>query len=165
VIRHAHLLADPLREPSTAGLEVVRLRPSDHKGPDGVPVSRATSDNPCGTRVLAAARAEEISPAGSAAPTQSPTGAGMGTVPAWRGLLAGPNRLRFRLRENTLLVLSVEGVLEAVSKGHLVRPSSPPGAEETAVELPWRLINAPVTRTNAVWARSEPGRRRRGDLP
>ena len=86
--------------------------------------------------------AEETSPPASAAPLQLPIGGGA-IVPAWRGLLAAPTRLRFGVAAGTQIPLTAEGLLAAVMNTPLLVGEGVPGPDDTAIELPWRLIIAP----------------------
>ena len=90
---------------------------------------------------------EESSPPGSAAPQQLPSGAGA-TVPAWRGVLSGPTRLTFQVPAGKQIPLTAEGVLAAVVDNPLVASPDIPGPDDTAIELPWRLVIAPRGRSS-----------------
>jgi hypothetical protein len=92
--------------------------------------------------------AEETSPSGSAAPQQLSTGGGT-TVPAWRGVLSAPTRLAFEVSAGTQIPLTSEGVLAAVMDRPLLVSADAPGPDNTAIELPWRLIIAPSGRSAA----------------
>jgi hypothetical protein len=86
---------------------------------------------------------EEASPPGSAAPAQLPTGVGGATVPVWSGRLSAPTRLAFAFAAGDEIPLTVDGVLTAVLDLPLVVPAGVPGPDDTAIELPWRLVLAP----------------------
>ena len=90
---------------------------------------------------------EESSPPGSAAPQQLPSGVGA-TVPAWRGVLSGPTRLTFQVAAGKQIPLTAEGVLSAVVDNPLVASPDIPGQDDTAIELPWRLVIAPRGRSS-----------------
>ncbi|MFE3985910.1 hypothetical protein ACFXPR_15630 [Nocardia tengchongensis] len=85
---------------------------------------------------------EEASPPGSAAPAQLPTDTGA-TVPVWSGILSAPTRLAFAFAAGTRIPLTAAGVLAAVLDIPLLVPAGAPGPDDTAIELPWRLIIAP----------------------
>ena len=92
--------------------------------------------------------AEETSPRNTAAPLNPVTDAGF-TVPVWRGVLAGATRLAFAVAAGTEITLTCEGVLAAVANNPLIIPAGVPGRDETAIELPWRLVIAPRARAAA----------------
>jgi WD40 repeat protein len=92
---------------------------------------------------------EESSPKGSGPPLQLPAGATGGTVPGWRGVLSGGTRLAFAVAAGTRLSLTAEGILAAVANSPLVTSAGLPRAEETAIELPWRLLVTPRGRSAA----------------
>jgi hypothetical protein len=92
---------------------------------------------------------EETSPPASAAPLQLPAGGGGGTVPAWRGVLSAPTRLKFKVEAGTQIPLASEGVLSAVMNNPLLAAAGVPGPDDTAIELPWRLVIAPRGRSAA----------------
>jgi hypothetical protein len=92
---------------------------------------------------------EETSPEASAAPLQLPAGGGGGTVPAWRGVLSAPTRLKFEVEAGTQIPLNAEGVLSAVMNNPLLAAADIPGPDDTAIELPWRLVIAPRGRSAA----------------
>ncbi len=86
---------------------------------------------------------EEASPRGSSAPRQLPTGVEGSTVPVWSGVLSAPSRLTFAVAGGTEIPLTVEGVLAAVLDFPMLVPDGAPGPDDTAIELPWRLVIAP----------------------
>jgi hypothetical protein len=90
---------------------------------------------------------EETSPPSSAAPLQLPAGGGGGTVPAWRGVLSGPSRLKFKVAEGTQIQLTAVGLLSAIMNTPLEPASGVPGPDDTAIELPWRLVIMPRGRS------------------
>jgi hypothetical protein len=92
---------------------------------------------------------EETSPPGSAAPLQLPAGGGGAFVPAWHGVLSAPTRLAFAVSAGTLIPLTIEGVLAAVMNNPLLGSVGVPGPDDTAIELPWRLVIAPRGRSAA----------------
>ncbi len=55
--------------------------------------------------------------------------------------LAGPSRLCFALRQGTV-VLSAEGLLDAMQRLTLVTDQASTGQEVSRIELPWRLLSA-----------------------
>ena len=85
---------------------------------------------------------EESSPKQSAASDQLPIGGGV-VVPAWRGVVSAPSRLEIDIAAGTQVPLTVEGVLAAVIDKPVVAPPDPTGPDNTAIELPWRLVLAP----------------------
>jgi hypothetical protein len=85
---------------------------------------------------------EESSPPGSAAPEQLQIGGGA-SVPTWRGVLSAPTRLKFEVPAGTSILLTAEAVLAAVMNNPLVASPDVPGPDDTAIELPWRLVIAP----------------------
>ena len=91
---------------------------------------------------------EETSPPGSTAPPQ-PAGGGGASVPVWRGVLAAPTRLAFAVPAGTQIPLSSEGVLAVVLNNPLLVSVGVPGPDDTAIELPWRLVIAPRGRSAA----------------
>ncbi|WP_316762515.1 hypothetical protein [Streptomyces herbicida] len=119
---------------SWSGLAVVETR---H---DGMPVLKAITDD---ARVLLTFPpqhlAEETSRLGDPAPLMLPSGSGS-SVPVWRAVLSGPSRLAFAVPRGTSLVPTVDGILEALSRGRPVPAPIPPGAMDTSLELPWRVI-------------------------
>ncbi|MCW2902834.1 MAG: hypothetical protein JWO67_5099 [Streptosporangiaceae bacterium] len=134
---------------------VVLVRPDDHLIL-GVRWSGFTvSGSGASTRLVAGPQAhlvlvlppqhvgEEGSPPDSAAPFQLPTGVGDATVPVWRGVLSAPTRLAFAIGAGVEIPLTVEGVLAAVLDHPVLVSAGTPGPDETAIELPWRLVIAP----------------------
>lgn len=83
---------------------------------------------------------EEASPPGSLAPGQ-PAGNGA-SVPVWSGTLSASTRLAFAVAAGAQIPLTVEGVLAAVLDHPLLVPAGTPGPDDTAIELPWRLVIA-----------------------
>jgi hypothetical protein len=80
---------------------------------------------------------EEASRAGSSAPSSvTVNGTAVGV---WRGVLASSSRLVFDLPAATQIPLSAEGVLAAVAG----RPLLTSTGNDTAIELPYRLVIAP----------------------
>jgi hypothetical protein len=92
---------------------------------------------------------EETSPPASGAPLQLPVGSAGEAVPVWRGVLSAPTRLAFAVAQNTQIPLTAEGVLNAVVNNPLLVPAGVPGPDDTAIELPWRLVIAPRGRSAA----------------
>jgi WD40 repeat protein len=92
---------------------------------------------------------EETSPRGSAAPVQLPAGTAAGSVPAWRGVLSGGSRVVVAFEAGTRIPLSAEGVLAAMADHPLRTSPGVPGADDTAIELPWRLLLTPGGRSAA----------------
>lgn len=92
---------------------------------------------------------EETSPKDSPPPLRLPAGASGGTVAGWRGVLSGGSRVAFDVPTGTRISLSAEGVLAAIANLPLVTSSGVPGADETAIELPWRLLITPRGRSAA----------------
>jgi len=90
---------------------------------------------------------EESSPKDSAPPLQLAAGATGGTVPGWRGVLSGGSRVVFAVAPGTRVSLTAEGILAAIANSPLVTAAGAPGAEETAIELPWRLLVTPRGRS------------------
>ena len=93
---------------------------------------------------------EEASPPGSSAPFQLPTGSGGASVPVWSGMLSAPTRLAFAIAAGGQIPLTAEGVLAAVLDNPLLVPAGAPGPDDTAIELPWRLVIAPRGLSGAV---------------
>jgi hypothetical protein len=91
---------------------------------------------------------EETSPPESAAPLQLPAGDGGASVPAWRGVLSAPTRLAFAVSAGAQIPLTAEGLLVAVMDNPLVVSAGVPGPDDTAIELPWRLVIAPHGRSS-----------------
>jgi len=92
---------------------------------------------------------EETSPPASGAPLQLLVGSAGEAVPVWRGVLSAPTRLAFAVAPNTQIPLTAEGVLNAVVNNPLLVPAGVPGPDDTAIELPWRLVIAPRGRSAA----------------
>ncbi|MEV5017692.1 hypothetical protein ACIGW1_31895 [Streptomyces sp. NPDC053780] len=115
------------------------LAPSGTR-PDGLPVLKAASDDARLVLTFPPQHVAEEALLRDQLPvdTQSP-GSGP-PVPVWSAMLSGPSRLALHLPRGTTLVPTVEGVLRAASLSEPLRPGSPPGAMETALELPWRMI-------------------------
>ncbi|MGH3876690.1 MAG: WD40 repeat domain-containing protein [Actinophytocola sp.] len=90
---------------------------------------------------------EESSPRNSAAPLPLPAGSTGGTVPGWRGVLSGGTRVVFAVAAGTRVSLTAEGILAAIAGSPLVTAAGVPGADETAIELPWRLLITPRGRS------------------
>ncbi len=86
---------------------------------------------------------EESSPPGSAAPAQLPAGGGGTAVPVWSAMLSASTRLVFAVAAGVQIPLTAEGVLAAAIDNPLLVPAGAPGPEDTAIELPWRLVIAP----------------------
>jgi hypothetical protein len=74
-------------------------------------------------------------------------------VPTWRGVLSGPSRLAFTVPAGTQIPLTAEGLLAAVTNNPLLTPAGIPGPDDTAIELPWRLVIAPRGRSGTVVCR------------
>jgi hypothetical protein len=69
-----------------------------------------------------------------------------GTVPVCRAQLSAPSRLAVRLPAGRRIAASVTGLLEAIAAGSLDQTvASPPGDFNTAVEVPWRMVWAPIS--------------------
>ncbi len=92
---------------------------------------------------------EETSPPASSAPLQLPADGSGATVPAWRGVLSAASRLTFKVEAGTQIALTAEGVLAAVMNNPLLAAVGVPGPDDTAIELPWRLVIAPRGRSGA----------------
>jgi hypothetical protein len=92
---------------------------------------------------------EESSSPGSPAPLQLPAGAGA-TVPTWRGVLSAPTRLTFRVSADVQIPLTVDGILTAVLNNPIVAAAGVPGPDDSAIELPWRLVIAPSGRSSGI---------------
>ncbi len=90
--------------------------------------------------------AEETFSSSLPLPPPVPDGAG-GTVPVWRGQLSGSSQLAFGVAAGTEIPLSSEGVLAAVINNPVLTAAGVPGPDDTAIELPWRLVIAPQTRS------------------
>lgn len=90
---------------------------------------------------------EETSPPDSTAPLRLPGGAGGAPVPVWRGVLSGPTRLVFTVSPGTQIPLTIEGLLAVATDNPLLVPAGVPGPDDTAIELPWRLVIAPRGRS------------------
>ncbi|GAB2816946.1 hypothetical protein GCM10022221_13520 [Actinocorallia aurea] len=119
-----------------SGLEVTGT------GPDGAPEL---------TAVDADARLELLFPPQHLAEESSREGAGLppgmpappgGDVPVWHAALSGPSRLVFTIARDTVFTPTVEGVLRVLADARPVTGSR----EDTAVELPWRVVFAPDAR-------------------
>lgn len=121
------------------GMSWSGLTPSGTR-PDGLPVLKAAGDDARLVLTFPPQNVAEETLLRDQVPvdTQSP-GSGP-PVPVWGAMLSGPSRLALHLPRGTTLVPTVEGVLRAASLGEPLRPGSPPGAMETALELPWRMI-------------------------
>ncbi|MFB9515249.1 hypothetical protein [Streptomyces purpureus] len=119
---------------SWSGLSITETRA------DGMPVLEAVGDDARLVLTFPPQHlAEETSRREQAAPQFLPSGSGT-LVPVWRAALSGPSRLVFRLPRGTTLVPTVDGILQAVGRGRPIPPVSPPGATDTALELPWSMI-------------------------
>jgi hypothetical protein len=92
---------------------------------------------------------EEASPPGSAAPLSLPAGQSGTTVPVWRGMLSATSRLAFTVSPGTQIPLTAVGVLGAAASATLTNPNGVPGPDDTAIELPWRVVLAPRGRNGA----------------
>jgi hypothetical protein len=141
---------------------VILIRPDDHLIL-GVRWSGFTLSASCAsTRLTAGPQArlvlvlppqhvgEEASPPGSSAPSQLPAGSGGASVPVWSGTLSASTRLAFAVAAGAQIPLTVEGVLAAVLDHPLLVPAGAPGPDDTAIELPWRLVIAPGGPSGAV---------------
>ncbi|MET9424957.1 hypothetical protein ABZY06_30270 [Streptomyces sp. NPDC006540] len=119
---------------SCTGLTITERRP------DGIPVLKAVTGD---ARLLVTFPpqhvAEETSLREEEAPQTLPSGSGT-LVPVWRAALSGPSRIAFHLPPGTMLVPTVDGILQALSQGRPIQPAVPPGGTDTALELPWRMI-------------------------
>ena len=142
-------------------VDVVLVRPDDHLVV-GVRWSGFTvSGTGPAARLTASAEArilitlppqhvgEETSPPASGAPLQLPVGSAGEAVPVWRGVLSAPTRLAFAVAPNTQIPLTAEGILNAVVNNPLLVLAGVPGSDDTAIELPWRLVIAPHGRSAA----------------
>ncbi|MFK4687755.1 hypothetical protein [Streptomyces pristinaespiralis] len=119
---------------SWSGLTLAETRP------DGMPVLKAATDDAQLLLTFPPQHlAEETSRREESPPQILPSGSGT-PVPVWRAALSGPSRIAFALPRGTTLVPTVDGILQALSRGRPIRPASPPGATDTALELPWRMI-------------------------
>ncbi|MEV7095366.1 hypothetical protein AB0M80_21240 [Amycolatopsis sp. NPDC051045] len=139
--------------------DVLLIRPDDHlvlgvrwrdfAVSGSGPAARLTAQAPARLILLLPPQhvGEESSPPGSVGPLQ-PAGAGQ-TVPTWRGVLSGPTRLAFDFPAGTQIPLTVEGVLAAVLNRPLVTSTGVPAEDQSAIELPWRLVIAPRGRSTA----------------
>ncbi|MGW1887716.1 hypothetical protein [Streptomyces sp. NPDC001970] len=67
-------------------------------------------------------------------------------VPVWRSMLSGPSRIVLAVHEGTAITPTVAGVLEAMGSASVHIGAVPPGPDDTAIELPWRLITVPEDR-------------------
>jgi hypothetical protein len=92
---------------------------------------------------------EEASPLGTLA-LPLPVGSGGASVPVWSGTLSASTRLAFAVAAGAQIPLTVEGVLAAVLDHPLLVPAGAPGPDDTAIELPWRLVIAPGGPSGAV---------------
>jgi WD40 repeat protein len=97
---------------------------------------------------------EESSPPGSAPPLHLPAGPAGGTVPGWRGVLSGGTRVAYAVAAGARVTLTAEGILGAIAASPLITPAGSPGADETAIELPWRLLVVPRGRSATGTVRS-----------
>jgi hypothetical protein len=93
---------------------------------------------------------EEASPPDSPPPSQLPAGSGGASVPVWSGTLSASTRLAFAVAAGAQIPLTVEGVLGAMLDHPLLVPAGAPGPDDTAIELPWRLVIAPGGPSGAV---------------
>jgi len=87
--------------------------------------------------------AEEASPPDSAAPLR------LANVPVWRATLSGRSQVAFDVAPGTVVALTVAGVLAAMASGTVHSGGGAPGADDTAIELPWRLLLVPSGRNGA----------------
>ncbi|WP_328665310.1 hypothetical protein OG905_00270 [Streptomyces sp. NBC_00322] len=118
---------------SWSGLTLTETRP------DGMPVLKAATDDALILLTFPPQHvAEETSRRDEAPPQILPSGSGA-PVPVWHAALSGPSRIAFNLPRGTTLVPTVDGVLQALSRGRPIPPTSPPRATDTALELPWRM--------------------------
>ncbi|MGV9611207.1 hypothetical protein [Nocardia xishanensis] len=92
---------------------------------------------------------EECSPPASAAPLSLPAGSTGSMVPGWRAVLSGSSRISIDVPPGRRIALTASGILDAVGNVPLVVSSGVPGADETAIELPWRVLLAPGVHTQA----------------
>ncbi|WIM92897.1 hypothetical protein ACTOB_004855 [Actinoplanes oblitus] len=95
---------------------------------------------------------EETSPPGSVGLPMPPE-EGAAPVPTWRGVVSGPSRLAFTVPSGTRIPLTAEGLLAAVTDNPLLAAAGVPGPDDTAVELPWRLVITPRGRSGTVVCR------------
>jgi hypothetical protein len=86
--------------------------------------------------------AEEVSAPGSPAPLQLSNP----PVPVWRAALSGGSRVAFAVAPGTVVPLTVAGVLAAMSAATVHTGGGTPGPDDTAIELPWRLVIVPAGR-------------------
>ncbi|MFD9669855.1 PQQ-binding-like beta-propeller repeat protein [Rhodococcus sp. NPDC059968] len=93
--------------------------------------------------------AEEASLPDTEAPLQIPAGSAGDPVPTWRGALSAPSRLAFAFAAGTRVSLSTEGILAAIADHPILLPDGPPSGGDTAIELPWRVVIEPRTRSTA----------------
>lgn len=90
--------------------------------------------------------AEETSPRDSEAPFQQPVAAGGGSVPVWRAVLSGLTRVKFNVTAGSQIPLTAEGLLSAAAGNAVIVTETDPGDNDTAIELPYRLLIAPAPR-------------------
>lgn len=67
-------------------------------------------------------------------------------VPGWRAVLAGPSRLCLAVARGTRVPVTVEGLLAAAATCPVLAAHAVPGPDDTAIELPWRLLIVPQAR-------------------
>ncbi|OXM69589.1 hypothetical protein [Amycolatopsis vastitatis] len=98
---------------------------------------------------------EEISTPGIPAPEYRPDGQVVGelphTVPVWRARLSGPSTIAVHVVAETLIPLTVTGLLSAAA-GRPLLTSPSAGPDDTVLELPWRLRSVPDVEVRAVHA-------------
>jgi hypothetical protein len=146
------------------GLSCRGLQRSGRVDPEGVP-ELVAGDGPARLVLTLPPQhvAEETSRPGSPAPLLLPSERSVGPVPVWRAVLAGPTRLAVTLPRGTKVVPTVRGILDVLRAAPVSPPAGVPLADETAVELPWRMIwridSSPVgpvalAHRDEPWARS-----------
>lgn len=67
-------------------------------------------------------------------------------IPVWRGRLSGPSRITVKIPAGTEIPLTAKGVLAAADDAPVVVPPGVPDADDTVIELPYRLLVAPAPR-------------------
>ncbi|MEU5262934.1 hypothetical protein [Amycolatopsis sp. NPDC021455] len=138
--------------------ELLLVRPDDHviagvslpgfgvgAGPDGSPRLVAGEN----ARLIVTFPPQHVAEEASFPDTPAPFVPFDPPVPVWRSVLAGRSRVAFSVEPGTTIVPTVAGVLDAIGAAAVRPPSVPPGDEDTAIELPWRLVLAPLDSAGA----------------